>query len=113
MKQRHKLIALELEDGTTPIMQLYADVIIEAEIRRAALPSPVVSWREITDAEAAEIRRNRPKPLPTVSSDVAPDATADELRRQVQTLAQHLLVMSDRLDAIDKIEIVKDIKESP
>ena len=105
-----KIIAIELEDGSTSIMQLYADVIIEAEVRRAALPSPAVSWREITDAEAAQIRARRPKPEPAVVVS-SPEDTAEiashlaELYKRNQTLEAQVAALLSRVDDIDATPI--------
>jgi hypothetical protein len=75
--QRIKIIALQLEDGSTSIMQTFADVIIEAEVRRSALPSPAVSWREITQEEAAQIRAARTKlAAPLIPHNLPPDMAA-------------------------------------
>lgn len=119
MIRRHRVIEIALEDGTTAIMQTFADVIVEAEVRRAALPAPVVSWREIDDAEAKRIRDARPKPQrPAVSAsaDASPE-TQDAIR----TLAQANLELDAKLAALDaKLDLVSrtaiaraDIEEKP
>lgn len=119
---RYKLLAIECDDGSTSIMQTFSDVILDAEVRRAVLPSPAVSWREISDAEAAEIRRNRPKPPPEA---IKPDATPNDLAGHVKTLAQGVVETDEntraalariadleaRLAAIESAPVLTDIRE--
>jgi len=62
MPECKQLLALAHEDGTVSVMQIFADVDAETEISRSAFASPVTGFRSITQAEAAAIRTQRPKP---------------------------------------------------
>lgn len=93
---RHKLVAIACEDGSTAIMQLFAGVIIEAEVRRAALPSPPVAWREIDDAEAKRIRDARPKPERKAAPVIEAGADASKV---MQELAAGVLEVDAKADA--------------
>lgn len=104
---RQKLVAIACEDGSTAIMQLFADVIIEAEVRRAALPSPPVSWREIDDAEAKRIRDARPKPERKAAPVI--EAGAD-VAKVMQELAAGVLEVDAKADA-NAAMLVKRVAE--
>jgi len=96
-KNRNKLIAIQMEDGRTAIMQTFEDVIIDAEIRRAALPSPPVSWREINDADADRIRKDRPKPTKQAVENIQAGSSGD-VDERIRLLAQHVLDLTTRHD---------------
>lgn len=117
-----KIIAVDKEDGSTALMYLLADVIVDAEIRKTIWQSPVVSWREIDEAEAKRIRDSRPKPQPPA---IKPDATPNDLAGHVKTLAQGVVETDEntraalariadleaRLAAIESAPVLTDIRE--
>ena len=98
MQHERKTVALTHDDGTTSIMQLFADVDISAEVVKSVFASPVASWREVTPQEAAQIRAARPKPAKRVS--VPQDASTAELEAKVRELASHLLAITESHDAM-------------
>lgn len=89
-----RLLAVTLANGEIAIMQVFSKADPATEIGRSVLPSPPVSYVEVTPEQADAIRAARPRPSPPPAAIVGDGVTPE--------LAQAILDMAGKLASLEQ-----------